>query len=297
MKFMVQAGVDRARRLWDSAVICGAMLAMPCASLLCQTSTSRNDRASVASWGAIDGSVRDTSGAWLRGVEVVSVDNSAIRVRSGAGGAFRIDSISAGPHLIRFRRIGILPITVSVVVDPNSITSVDAVVDPFPLTLSRITIQAASGELVNLPPGVADRMRTGIGTYVTGAQIEKMNPRQTLEVFRQIPGLEVDGRPGEEVVSSTRGRQSLLGDSCGEGMLIVLNGVPLEPTVASTQGFSVATDTLTTVRPPLNDAALGILNTIAPRDIAAIEIYKDGVEAPVTLKNSTCGAIFVWTKQ
>ncbi len=281
-----------------SGMLFGAVIvAVPFSRLLAQHSPVQTGSIASASWGAIDGSIRDTSGAWMRGVEVLSIDNTAIRTRSGAGGAFRLDSISAGPHLIRFRRIGILPLTVSVVVEPNSITSVDAVVEPFPLTLSRITIQAASGELVNLPAGVADRMRTGIGTYITGAEIAKMNPRQTLEVFRHVPGLEVDGRPGEEVVSNTRGRQTLNGDSCAEGMLLVLNGVPLQPTVTTMQGFSVATDTLTSVRPPSNNAALGVLNTIAPRDIAAIEIYSDAMQTPVKLTNSQCGAIFVWTRQ
>ena len=287
---------SRARCIATWLLLAAGIASIPFATVFGQHSAVQTGNVASARWGAIDGSIRDTSGAWLLGVEVVSVDNTAIRTRSGAGGAFRLDSVSAGPHLIRFRRIGILPLTVSVVVDPNSITSVDAVVEPFPLTLSRITIQAASGELVNLPSGVADRIRTGIGTYITGAQIAKMNPRQTLEVFRHVPGLEVDGRPGEEVVSNTRGPHSLLGDSCGEGMLIVLNGVPLQPTVVSAQGFSVANDTLTTVRPPSNNAALGVLNTIAPRDIAAIEIYKDGAETPVTLTNSQCGAIFVWTR-
>lgn len=281
----------------SASLLGAAMLLVAGTNASAQKNSAHRDQVASAPWGAIDGSVRDTSGEWLRGVEVISVDNTAIRARSGAGGAFRLDSISAGPHLIRFRRIGILPLTVSVVVDPNSITSVDAVVQPFPITLSRVTIQAASGELVNLPPGVADRMRTGIGTYITGAQIAKMNPRQTLEVFRHVPGLEVDGRPGEEVVSSTRGSQSLKGDNCGEGMLLVLNGVPLQPTVAATQGSSTATDSVTGVRPPSNNAALGVLNTISPRDIAAIEIYKDGMETPVTLTNAVCGAIFVWTRQ
>jgi hypothetical protein len=234
-------------------------------------------------WGAIDGSVRDTSGEWLRGVEIVSVDNAAIRTRSGAGGAFRLDSMSAGPHLIRFRRIGVLPLTVSVVVDPNAITSVDAVVEPFPLTLSRVTIQASSGELVNLPPGVADRMRTGIGKYITGAEIEKMHVLDTKDIFRRVAGVSVEQFAGSYVVRSTRGPQTINGDGCAGGMAVVLDGAVLHTTADKVLGNQLA-------------GVTGAMDGVSPRDIGAIEIYKAGAEVPAGLMDSECGTVYIWTK-
>lgn len=248
-----------------------------------QTNSEHTDRVAKVSWGAIDGSVRNENGASLRGVEIVSVDNSKISTRSGAGGAFRIDSIPAGPHLIRFRRLGILPLTVSVVVDSNSITSVDAVTGPIPLTLSRVTVQAASGELVNLPAGVADRIRIGIGTYLTAAQIDKMHPLETKDIFRHVAGVSVEKLQNTYVVRSTRGVQTINGDACTAGMAVVLNGAILNNTLNG--------DT------PTNFAgATGVLDAIAPHDIAAIEIYKDGAETPANLQDSECGIIYVWTK-
>jgi hypothetical protein len=280
------------------AVATIAAIIVPLLSISAQQSSTNETHKQVA-WGAIDGSVRDTSGASLLGVEIVSVDNSLIRTRTNGGGAFRIDSISAGPHLIRFRRVGIMPLTVSVVVDPNSITSVDVMLEPFPLTLSRVNVQAKSGELMHLPAGVADRMRTGVGTYITADQIAKMNPRQTLEIFRHVPGIEVDGRPGEEVVSNTRGSQSINGETCQSGMLVVLNGVPLSTSVTQGPTFAgtPAPDWTVGMTSQTNNAAVGVMNTISPKDIAAIEIYKDGAESPATVTESSCGTIFVWTRQ
>lgn len=279
---MTHANVCRA---WTVTLVLIAAPLVPCSSVSAQKSVNRSNGA--AGWGAIDGSVRDTSGSWLRGVEVVSVDNSLISTRTGAGGSFRIDSMSTGPHLIRFRRIGVLPLTVSVVIHPNDVTSVDAVVEPFPITLARVTVQAASGELVHLPPGVADRMRTGIGTYITADQIAKEHTINTIDVFRRVAGVAVSGLPGKQVVSTTRGVQTFNGDPCATGMAVVLDGVPLDATVSSTRGALPV---------PADSRATGGLDTISPKDIAAIEIYKDAAETPASLIASSCGVIYVWTR-
>ena len=241
---------------------------------------SAQSNPAVTKWGAIDGSVRDTSGIWLRGVEIVSLDNTQIRTRSGAGGSFRLDSLPAGPHLVRFRRLGIMPLTVSVVVDPDATTSVDAVVEPFPITLSRVNVQAVSGEIVHLPPGVADRMRTGIGTYLTADQIAKMHPIETKDIFRHVAGVTVVSFAHTTVVQSARGVQTINGNACTTGMQVVIDGAIVDNTLG---GSNLA-------------AATGSMDGISPQDIAAIEIYKDGAETPASLRDSECGVIYIWTR-
>ena len=232
-----------------------------------------------STWGALDGSVRDTSGVSLVGVEVVAVDNPNVHAQTGAGGAFRIDSIKVGPHLIRFRRIGIVPLTVSVVVQPNTTTSVDAIVAPMTAVLSRITIQAPSGEMLSLPAGVADRVRHGLGHFITAAPIAKQSPRETGDLFRRFAGLQVTGLPGREYVSNTRGTTVIYDaiddngahnttTNCSKGMSVFVDGAPSDRNI----------------------------DDVAPSDIEAIEIYKDPVETPVTLKQSPCGVIYIWTK-
>lgn len=256
---------------------------LPHGNALAQANAAHNDR-SATGYGAIDGSVRDTSGSWLRGVEIVTVDNTHLSVRSGAGGAFRLDSVPAGPHLIRFRRIGIMPTSVSVVVEPNAIISVDAVVEPFPITLSRVTVQAVSGELVHLPPGVADRMRTGIGTYLTAAQIASFHSLKTADIFRHVAGVAVESFAHVSVVRSTRGVQTINGDACTTGMAVVIDGTPMNTTLSSAGSSTNLA------------GATGAFDAVSPSDIAAIEIYKDGAETPASLADSECGVIYIWTR-
>jgi hypothetical protein len=246
----------------------------------------------ATAYGAIDGSVRDTGGSWLTGVEIVALDNSLIRTRSEAAGSFRIDSLSAGPHLIRFRRIGIMPTTVSVVVDPEATISVDAVVEPFPITMSRVNVQAVSGELVHLPPGVADRMRTGIGTYLTADQIEKFHAFNASDIFRHVTGLSVDRHAGALVVRSARGVQTINGNSCTTGMAVVVDGAMTSTSISVTSAADIAkTRTFTSVT-----STAAALDAVSPSDIGAIEIYKDGAETPASLADSECGIIYVWTR-
>jgi hypothetical protein len=277
----------RIRVVFTGVVVGATALLLPRAAVSAQQNGTPVSRTATA-YGAIDGSVRDTSGAWLSGVEVVAIDNSLIRTRSGAGGAFRIDSLPAGPHLIRFRRIGIMPTTVSVVVEPDATISVDAVVEPFPITLSRVTVQAVSGELVHLPPGVADRMRTGIGTYLTAAQIESFHPRTTSDIFRHVSGVSVETYARAPVVRSGRGVQTIHGNACTAGMTVVVDGAEMS---------NVLTSAVSDTSPPTNAAAAaGGFDSVSPRDIAAIEIYKDGAEAPASLRDSECGVIYIWTR-
>ncbi|HSU96727.1 MAG TPA: carboxypeptidase regulatory-like domain-containing protein [Gemmatimonadaceae bacterium] len=276
----------RIRVVFTGVVVGATALLLPRAAVSAQQNGTPVGRTARA-YGAIDGSVRDTSGAWLSGVEVVAIDNSLIRTRSGAGGAFRIDSLPAGPHLIRFRRIGIMPTTVSVVVEPDATISVDAVVEPFPITLSRVIVQAVSGELVHLPPGVADRMRTGIGTYLTAAQIESFHSRTTADIFRHVAGVAVEYYGHTPVVRSERGVQTIHGNACTTGMAVVVDGAVMNTSLSAATRDSAPSNLA---------AAAGTLDAVSPRDIAAIEIYKDGAETPASLRDSECGVIYIWTR-
>lgn len=268
----------------------GAMVLLtPRTDAVAQTGTmhrASNTIKLATSFGAIDGSVRDTSAAWLRGVEIISIDKARISTRSSAGGSFRIDSIPAGPHLIRFRRIGIMPLTVSVTVEPNATVSVDAVVEPFPVTLSRMTVQAVSGELVELPRGVADRMRTGNGTYLTASDIQRFGPRETLDIFRHVAGVSVEHFGHGQIVRSVRATTSVSGRSCGTGMRVVIDGTALSSAQIEDSDVGRVSD--------VTGGTSG-LNGVTPGDIGAIEIYKDGSGTPAEFNDSECGSIYIWT--
>ena len=93
-------------------------------SSVCAQPTAAQDASAKArtvaghqsSIGAIYGVVVDTSGASLPLVGVVMLDAPYTQVRTNRGGGYHIDSVAPGTHLLRFRRIGLVPTTVTVTV-------------------------------------------------------------------------------------------------------------------------------------------------------------------------------------
>jgi hypothetical protein len=237
---------------------------------------AERQRSAVAT-SVIDGSVRDTSGALLPDVQVSALDDPRIRTRTGPAGTFRIDSVPPGAHVVRFRRLGIMPLSVPVQVIPNQTTTIDVVVEPIPTVLSGIVIQEQSGEIVTLPPGVADRVRHGQGTYITAADIERQRPMRTRELFMAMPGVEVTKDGG---INNSRGIISLLTPGCRYGMPVYINGSKLAD-------------------PHHGDDTLHgrpLVDYVQPRDIAVIEVYRGPATMPATVSQDKCGGVFIWTK-
>lgn len=238
-------------------------------------------QASPDALGAIEGYVGDLENRGLPGVQVVVLDAPRRTARTIAYGAYHIDSLTPGVHLLRFRRLGVAPLTVSVTVRPNEFTSVDVRMETLPQTLPVVTVVTTGGEYLQMPRELAQRIKTGLGHYVTYDDIERRRASRTSDLLTGIAGVQVDGRGH---VSSTRGitallqgagsgKRSVVAPGCGEGMAIYIDG--------SRVGVG-SQDTP--------------LDLVAPSDILAIEVYRSPVEMSATLPHSPCGAIFVWTK-
>ena len=267
---------------WRSAArlaICSTVIAAVSSRAAAQQSaTVRVASGDSSSVGAIDGTVVDTSGASLALVEVAMLDAPYLRVRTNAGGGYRFDRLTAGFHLLRFRRIGLMPLTVPVTVRAAEITGVDAVLQVMPHALANVVIQDSLGEVLRLPPGVADRMRNGTGTYITAADIQRRHPVRTSQMLRYVAGAEVTKDGG---INNTRGIISLLTPGCKYGLPVYIDGQRIADPHT---GADTLHDT------PLTDY-------IQPSDIAVIEVYRGPSEIPESLPQDKCGGLFIWTKR
>ena len=81
------------------AIICG-VVGRP---MVAQDTAGRTRAAAgrESAFGAIDGTVVDTTGASLPLVEVLMLDSPYPRGRTNSGGAVRLDSVAAGLHMLR----------------------------------------------------------------------------------------------------------------------------------------------------------------------------------------------------
>ncbi len=271
--------------------ICFAIIFATVDRTVAAQATAARPTAGIA-LGAIDGTVVDVSGASIPLVEVVMLDAPFAKTRTLSGGGYRIDSIPPGLHLLRFRRIGLVPTTVSVTVQASDVTGVDVIMAAMAHTLSSVSIQDTQGEILRLPPDVADRVRNGQGTYITAADIERVHPIRTTQMFQHTTGTEVtkDG-----AVNNMRGMISFLTPGCKYGMPVYVDGAqlsavphPADENPRAVRQVDVGADTL---------HGSNLVDFIPPSAVAVIEVYRGGAELPATLPRSACGGVFIWTKR
>jgi hypothetical protein len=235
------------------------------------TVPARAQQAGAAAFGAVDGYVFDFNHHELTGVEVFVLDAPKRTMRTRGAGAYFIDSIPAGPHLLGFRRLGVSPLTIPIDVKPNEVTTVDAQMAVRPGTLPVVVVQSSRGEFYAMPRDLAQRIRTGQGHYMDYDEIERRHAIRTSDLFSGIAGIEV---LGNGKIFNTRGVSSINATTCNGGLSMYLDGSLL--TVAETMAT--------------------VLDLVQPSEILAIEVYKSAAEVPATLPQSPCGSIFIWTK-
>lgn len=233
---------------------------------------------SPVQYGAIDGTVVDTTGASIPLVEVIALDEPHLRSRSGSGGGYRIDSVPAGVHVLRYRRVGLAPLTVTVNVRANDVTDVDAILAPLPKRLATVTVQDSAGNVLHLPADVAGRMRNNAGYFITAADIERLRPINVTALFRNVPGVELT-KSG--TVNNNRGIISIQTPGCRYGIPTYIDGQKLaDPHDGA--------DTL---------SGRELADYVQPSEVMAVEVYRGPSEVPPTLPQDKCGGVFIWTKR
>jgi len=120
------------------------------------------------------------------------------------------------------------------------------------------------------------RVRSGVGRYITEEMIAQRNPFMVSELFWVIPGGYVERGGGIDQEISMRG---IFSPRCSPALF--LNGFPLQmPDMGGV---------------PLSAAELDAV--IRPKDLLGVEIYTQGqVPAQFGAGMTGCGAIAFWTK-
>jgi hypothetical protein len=116
-----------------------------------------------------------------------------------------------------------------------------------------------------------ERRRSGVGRYITEADLARRNVAYTSEVFRSVPGvgLHPDVSGGRNFIV----QRGIFAGTCSPAVFI--NGVYVSETI----------DT---------DA---IDNLVNPRELFGIEIYPPGTAPPQYQRGlSGCGSVLFWTK-
>ena len=224
--------------------------------------------ASGQSVGSITGTVRDSTGSPIPGVEVAVVDTRS-RARSDSAGTFRIGGIPTGKRGVSFRRFGFDPLTTTATVELGQTASMTVVLAPFATEIEGMTVEELSRRRQSLND-FFDRSTRGFGRFITREQIEKRNPMNLSDMMRMIPGARlVPNRNGG--TATLRFARAQMGRDC-----------PPQYWVDGVKTWALNID------------------DIIPQDVEGIEIYSGASTVPPqfnTKEGTTiCGVVVIWTR-
>jgi hypothetical protein len=219
--------------------------------------------------GTLVGRVRDSAGVAIPDVEIYILAVS-IRSRSDSTGSFRLASLPAGKHEIRFRRFGFGPQTVEATVGADRVDSVAVVLERVAVELPGMTVESEAR--LRLLADFYRRKDQGHGHYVTRAQIEDRRPAFLTDMMRIIPGVRIVQNRGTSGGQLRFGRAFMSpGRDCPPQYWV--DGVRV------TQ-FNI--------------------DDLPPSDIEGVELYSGpaGLPPQYNVKDGTtvCGIVLIWTR-
>lgn len=212
--------------------------------------------------GVIDVAIVDSALFPIAGA-VVAIEGTSLSVTSGASGRVRVLHVLGGSYLLKVRAIGYSPSEYVVDVEPTDTIRLSVVLHPTATVLEPARVIAA-GAATRLA-GFDERHRSGIGHFITAADIEKRNSVGVADLLVGIPSVRVVRAGTKEYAVNGRSR-------CG---------------------FDVFVDGVR-----LGDTDLHALPS--PKEFSGIEVYTGPASIPLEFKGigggGFCGVILLWTK-
>lgn len=224
---------------------------------------------SAQSVGAISGTVRDSAGKPIPGVEVVLLQRKGA-VRSDSLGDFRLVDIPAGKRQLHFRRLGFAPKSVDTMITEGTTLALTVRLEATATEIEGVTVEEMTRKR-QLLADFYDRSSRGFGHFITRDQIEQRNPMNLSDMMRMIPGARlVPMRSGGQAALRFN-RASMGGRDC-----------PPQYWVDGVKAYGLNID------------------DVIPQDVEGIEIYEGASTVPPqfnTKEGTTiCGVVLIWTR-
>jgi len=246
---------------------CHARIAITCSVALVAAAASRASAQDPLPPGAIAISVRDSVGRSIAGAEL-TVEGTTVRGVTDERGEIRLSAVRGGPATVRVRRLGYQPALLNIIVDQRVPATSIVTLNPIPQRLAPVVVKGAA--YTGRMAGFYQRRDLGIGHFVSRERLERDNPAQLTDVFRRLPGVQIQST--RLVRNAVRFRGN--GRSCWP--LVWLDGAPL-PTAEFDLDF------------------------LSPQSIEGIEVYSGVSQIPPQFMGArglgSCGVIVVWSRE
>ncbi|MEX2584221.1 MAG: TonB-dependent receptor plug domain-containing protein [Gemmatimonadota bacterium] len=199
----------------------------------------------------------------LGGAQVV-IEGVGIRGITNSSGFLRVERLPAGARRVTVNYLGYAPMDQVVSLAPGRPNRILVQMGLQPIALAPVTVRSRRSIL--LDRGFYDRQRSGLGTFLTRADIEDYHPRFMSDVLRRTSGIQV----GNSTFGS-RPSASIRGASGRCPIQYFVDG-------AMASNFNI--------------------DEVTPWDVEGLEIYRGAATVPPAYKKgtSTCGVILIWTR-
>ncbi len=134
----------------------------------------------AAQAGTLQGVVTDSAGAEITGA-VLTVDQTAVRAVSGAGGRYVLRGVPAGSRTVRARAIGYVPTTVTVEVQGKTPTALDVALNRTAVELAPIDVVVGS----RARHTAAEELAVPVDVY-TSQDIQEQGTTETGQIVAQL---------------------------------------------------------------------------------------------------------------
>lgn len=215
----------------------------------------------------LTGTVTSTSGKPLEGAQVLLL-GTHVGGRTDESGRFRLGGLPGGTQSIEIREIGYAPRRYAVDLLPNKESKIAAVLEERAVVLKAVEVAAKKGSGI---PGFDERKKRGFGSFITRDDIEKRGAIRTSDLFRTIPGVQVNWNGSGYTVQMSRASTGYC------PVQYYIDGAPF-----------------------LSSGGDDMDQIVQPQDIQAIEVYKGPTETPAEFQGgggAACGTIVIWTRR
>lgn len=167
--------------------------------------------------------------------------------------------------------------------DQHSLLQIEIRLDPEAILLAPLEIVAWSEVIDNaVLEGFWDRVKTGLGYYITREDVEARNPVLVTDLLRDLPGIQISGgsvgnRPSIRMVRAAN-------RNCATQIFV--DGFLVNRRIVTPNGSLLPDD-------------VRIDDVVLPSSVEGIEVYRGMSTVPAEFLNpdSDCGVIAIWTRR
>lgn len=237
----------------------------------------------------IVGRVASPAGNPIEGVEV-SIPGTDFSTVTNDKGDFTLSGVPVGRHYVRVRRIGYNAQLLVADLMAGAEKAVVIALDRGAYELPELTVAAAAAKPIEYGwttryDDFFRRKRTGLGAFISRADIEKRKPFRTPNLLVGLAGIRLRFyEPGPFGTGVEFGRCSDVG--------VWVDG-QRQYVARMVEGNS---GSMISGRAGISRALGELLERYIPSQIEMIEIYRGSSEMPAEFIDNTCAAIVIWTR-